>query len=709
MSHPPLRVLFLWHQHQPYYKNGNTYHLPWARLHATKDYFDMAAALEPFTSIRQTFNVVPSLLVQLMDYVENGATDLVLDLSRRPASELRGDEMIEILRSFFLCNVERMVLPYARYRELYERSGSAARDDADALRKAAARFGEQDWRDLQVWYNLTWIGEYSRGDEPFASLLAKGRGFTEDEKHLLLDASIAVIARVIPKYRQLMEAGRIELSVSPYYHPILPILCDSSVARRSQPDVALPDAHISWRDDARAQITKGIALYEEHFGRNPTGLWPSEGSVSDAALDIAKQCGFNWVATDEEILRRSLGDQTQPLSKYFPWSLETPAGPLWVLFRDHVLSDAIGFVYSSWKPNEAAGDFYQRLVEIRNRIIQELGADVLAEAVVPVILDGENCWEYYESNGRPFLESLYELLEQSNEVEATTISESLANRSHSDERKLESIFPGSWIGANFRIWIGHREDNAAWDLVAAARAAVVERANALPPDVVAAAMEEIYIAQGSDWFWWFGDENMSVNQDVFDRLFRFHIRRVFEIVGASVPSSLDVPIRGVPLPAAVSRPFSSITPVVDGRRSDTDWHGAGHIVVERVGGSMHRADVFERHVYYGSDEHNLYLRYDTTMPLTADESVCLHVHAGGRTIVLRFTSASVSIEATASIDGHVSIGGIEAAIAETLEAAILLRYLDHERPISFGLVCEISERGRVIDRFPLQGVVECPL
>ncbi|MBC8144158.1 MAG: glycoside hydrolase, partial [bacterium] len=305
MSHQPLRVAFLWHQHQPYYKEGNTYLMPWTRLHATKDYYDMAAALEPFANLRQTFNVVPSLLVQLIDYAENGATDLVLELSRRPAAELTDVEKLGILRTFFLCNAQRMVLPYDRYRELHERAGS--RDDASALEAARSSFTEADWRDLQVWYNLTWIGEYSRHEEPIRTLLEKGRDFTESEKHGLLDASIAIVARVIPMYRAMMEAGRVDLSVTPYYHPILPILCDSDVARQALPDITLPEAHIAWPEDARVQVERAVSMYEHLFGRKPAGMWPSEGSVSDAALDIVMSSGLKWIATDEEILRRSLG------------------------------------------------------------------------------------------------------------------------------------------------------------------------------------------------------------------------------------------------------------------------------------------------------------------------------------------------------------------------------------------------------------------
>ena len=708
MSSEPLRVAFLWHQHQPYYKEGNSYLLPWARLHATKDYYDMAAALEPFDRLKQTINVVPSLLIQLIDYVEHGATDVVLDLSRLPADQLTAAEKLTMLRYFFLCNVERMVLPYPRYRELYERGGHGNRNDEAALAAARDGFADQDWRDLQVWYNLTWIGEYSRAEEPFASLLAKGRDFTEDEKHALLEASMMIVARVIPTYRAMMESGRIELSITPFYHPILPLLCDSQSATEALPDIKLPATRIMWPEDARVQVERAVALFEERFGRRPSGMWPSEGSVSDATLEIIRDCGLSWVATDEEILRRSLGDRSHHLAKYFPWSLDTASGPVWVLFRDHMLSDAIGFVYSSWKSEDAAADFYHRLVEIRNHLIQELGPESLAEAIVPVILDGENCWEYYQDNGRPFLESLYSLLSESNEIVATTIGGELARHTPSPERTLDRIVAGSWIGANFKIWIGHDEDNAAWDALAAARSALMAARDRLGEAAFTEAMEEIYIAEGSDWYWWFGDDNTAANQEDFDRLFRYHLRRVYELIAEPVPAMLASPIRGVKTAPAVSVPERSITPQIDGRRSDHEWHGAGSFIVDRVGGTMHRADVFERRVFFGSDDRNLYLRYDTSMPLAPTETVRLQV-AMARSIVVQFRSSSVAVEATAGADGLVSIAGIAAAIGESLEAAIPLSLIGNGALDAFGLVCEISEEGHVTERFPLQGAIECRL
>lgn len=707
MPSQPLRVAILWHQHQPYYKQGSRYMLPWARLHATKDYYDIAAALEAFPSVRQTINVVPSLLVQLIDYVENDATDVVLDLSRQRADALSEDEKITILRYFFLCNVERMVLPYERYAELY-RKGGRDREDRAALAEAAAAFTTQEWLDLQVWYNLTWIGEYSRGEEPFASLLRKGREFTEEEKHALLAASKGIIAKVIPTYRRLMEAGKLELSVTPFYHPILPILCDSYTALEALPNAPLPEHHISYPGDASVHIERAIELFEDRFGRRPNGMWPSEGSVSDQALALVRGAGLRWAATDEGILRRTIGESWHPLAKYFPYTLKTRNGPLWVLFRDHELSDAIGFVYSSWDPQAAALDFYNRVIEIRNRIIQELGADALRRTLVPVILDGENCWEYYQENGRPFLEALYRLLDESSEIEATTIWEALENATPDRDRTLGRIFAGSWVGSNFKIWIGHEEDNAAWDALAEARAALIAARPTLSDEQFARAMEEIYIAEGSDWFWWFGDENFTANQDDFDDLFRAHLREVYTLIGTTPPPSLDTPIRRARHAPSVSEPTSHISPTIDGMRTTAEWSGAGSFVVERVGGAMHRADAFERRIWFGADETHFYLRFDIQMPMEESQVIRLTL-SGARTVTIHFSQRRVGVEGMADEHGRVSIAGIAAAVGDTLEASIPLSYLaEHGRaPDSVGMICEVFEKGHEVERFPHQGEVRC--
>lgn len=704
----PLRLALLWHQHQPYYKVGNRYLLPWARLHATKDYLDMAALLDAYPRISQTVNVVPSLLDQLVDYGAGRAGDTVLELTLHPAESLTIENKVAILRSFFLCNVQRMILPYPRYAELYEKVGDVRLDPTTA-RAVAGSFTTADWRDLQVWYMLTWIGELSRRRDPFPSLFARGRDFTETDKGHIVAAAQSIVAEVIPTWRRLQDSGRIELSVTPYYHPILPILCDSHVALEATPNAELPSIPVNLPDDARYHVSAAAQAYQRHFGRRPNGMWPSEGSVSDDALGIIRGEGFAWCASDEGILRRTLGEEWTPLAQYFPYKFKTRNGPLWMIFRDHDLSDAIGFVYSGWKAEEAAGDFYNRLVEIRNRIVQERGVDALAEAIVPVILDGENCWEYYERNGLPFLESLYRILGASNEILTTTISDVLKDAPDRPERTRGRIYAGSWIGANFKIWIGHAEDNRAWDALMATRAALVDRKPDLDEGIYRRAMEEIYIAQGSDWFWWYGDENQSANQDDFDDLFRLHLHNVYELIGLPIPDELARPIRTASRRPRVMPPRAPISPTVDGRTSsEREWSDAGYFIVERIGGAMHYADFPERRFWYGSDGLYLYVRFDTGGGLRDGQKVCLTISAH-RSILLHYTPGRLGVEVVADQAGFASISGVQMVLGDTLEGAIPLAHLtlDNAPLTQVGVVCEIYEGGHQTERFPTQGEALC--
>ena len=261
---------------------------------------------------------------------------------------------------------------------------------------------------------------------------------------------------------------------------------------------------------------------------------------------------------------------------------------------------------------------------------------------MPVILDGENCWEYYIHNGRPFLEALYRLINESNELEATSIHEALRDAPPRSERTIGRIYAGSWIGSNFKIWIGHDEDNRAWDALAQARETLMSARGSIDAATFARAMEEIYIAEGSDWFWWFGDENSSANQDDFDDLFRAHLREVYTLIGQPPPETLDTPIRRAGRRAAVHPPSGHITPTIDGLRASNEWADAGHFIVEQIGGAMHHADAFERRVWFGSDDANFYIRFDTPLPLAADTEIRLTLH-GKRAVTLSFTPSSVAM------------------------------------------------------------------
>ena len=692
----PIRLAILWHQHQPYYKHDGEYLLPWTRLHGTKDYLDMALALEEFPDVHATINVVPSLLLQLHDYVANGATDSVLRISRRAASSLNIEEKNHILNQFFLCNVDRMVLPYPRYAELYQATLEHNRQEV------LEQYTDQDWLDLQVWYALTWVGEHARTEEPYVSLLKKERHFTEDEKQRLLDASLMILSNVIPSYQRLADSGQVELSVTPFYHPILPILCDSYSALEAMPNATLPTNRIAWPEDAKLQIERGITFFNEMIGHRPKGMWPSEGSISTAALELIREGGLNWTASDEEILRRTLGTEGSPLSHCFPWRMQTPNGPIRLVFRDRELSDSIGFVYATMDPEEAAQDFITKVLDRRERVLASYGEDGLNNALLPVILDGENCWEYYQLNGQPFLRALYRLLSEHELIRTVTINEGLEEISDTPERTLGRIAAGSWIGGNFKIWIGHEEDNLAWDLLADARTHLLAARGNITEEHFHRAYEEILMAEGSDWFWWYGDENTAANENDFDRLFRKHLYNVYRLMGLPVPERLDRPIhRTDHMPQIVSA-SGEITPVLTGKReSAEDWKVAGHIRLTTHGGAMHRGEITERQLLFGTDGQNLYFRYEPdTLP--GPQTGVRIILRNDRTVEMGYRDGKIFVAG----EQIASLSGIEMQANETLDVKIDWHMISDTFPERFEIVIEMYEDGALTERVPRDGVVE---
>lgn len=532
----PLRIALLWHHHQPYYTVDDHFALPWVRLHAAKDYVDLALIQQSHPGIRCTYNIVPSLLMQIDEYMK-GTEDEVLTLTKIPAAELSSENKKRIRELFFECRPDTMIFPYPRYHELYRRATSEWGCDD---------FNEQDWRDLQVWYNLTWIGPVTREAEFIRRLFQKGSGFSEEEKKLVISQHMLQLQSVVPVLKQLYQTGAADLSMTPLYHPILPLVIDTDAALESQPHTNMPAHRYRQEQDAEWHVRRGEQVFAEAFGYSPRGVWCSEGSVSKDTLRLLSGAGFLWTATDEHVLRNTIG-HASPTQAYFPYVVqEDRRAPITVFFRDHALSDAIGFTYQTWDAQHAAQHFVNRLQEIRSAIIQEHGEDALSDAVVPIILDGENCWEFYADNGRPFLHALYSLLESDRSLRTVTCTEVCNEQSarqphaaHSG-RTLNTITAGSWIHGTFALWIGHPEKNAAWDALNAARTLVGTKR--VTKQQWRAAMEHIYIAEGSDWFWWYGDDHRAPSRHVFDSIFRHHLQCVYEIYLEEVPAALRRPI-----------------------------------------------------------------------------------------------------------------------------------------------------------------------
>ncbi len=646
-----LNIAFVWHMHQPIYKDpfSGEYIMPWVLLHGTKDYYDMAALLEEYPNIHQTFNMVPSLVEQLEEYASGTALDTFRIVALKEADILTDEEKIFILTNFFHSNWENMIRPLPRYWELLKKRGLS--NSPDEIRASLRYYTDADFTDLQVLFNLVWIDPTLVEADPFLKRLrAKGRGFTETEKLELLDKQISIVGKVIPKYAELMERGIIEVSTTPYYHPIMPLLYDSDSAKTAMPHATLPNIRFNHPEDVVTQIELAVKSYTDTFGRAPVGMWPSEGSVSVDVLPIIASHGISWIATDEEILSHTL---KRPIRRdgsgnsfdtflYRPFEFESDGKRLSIIFRDHTLSDLIGFDYARMAPEDAANDFLRRLGHIYHLV------DNPEEHIVSIILDGENAWETYSNDGRDFLTCLYSRLSEDNRFRSVTVSEFL-DKTESRE-KLDWIWPGSWIGHDFHVWIGHHEDNIAWDYISEARSALVEyekevegeeKAGKEPGNeeeierkkgAIKAAWTSIYAAEGSDWFWWYGDEHSSMNDSDFDLLFRRYVKNVYTQIGAQPPVCLDIPIitteKGV---RPTSTPTAYLDPVIDGEMTNYfEWLSSGELYRGFKGSSMHKeieTGFLINSIVYGFSTERLYFRLDyLEEKLPYDNEWTLHIN-----------------------------------------------------------------------------------
>jgi alpha-amylase/alpha-mannosidase (GH57 family) len=616
----PLYITFLWHMHQPYYKDPHKgeYVLPWTYLHAVKDYYDMAAIVDETPGARVVFNLVPSLLEQLVDYAAGTAVDPFLMRGAMAPADMTEEDRLFVLENFFSANRQRMIEPYRRYLELLYMAGDGA---AGSLPYRLRSFRDQDLLDLQVWFFLAWTGEAARRRYPeLRELIAKGKNFTPADKALLFARQREILNGIIPLYRKLHDEGKAELAVSPYFHPILPLLCDMKSAQTAMPRATLPATRFRHPEDARSQVAQGIACFEKILGFAPAGMWPSEGSVSDEALAIIAECGLKWAASDEGVLVRSISGGLGPGREalYQPYSFTGDKKELRLFFRDHALSDLIGFTYSQWEPVRAVQDFVARLRHVR--------VHAPRSRVVPVILDGENAWEYYPDNGYDFLRLLYSGIAGAPELELATFADLLPRVPPS--QVLHHVHPGSWINANYGVWVGHPEENLGWDLLDRARSTAV-RENPWVAALLAGGEQgggedetagqickSLYAAEGSDWFWWYGDDHFSPHSDRFDLLFRRHLMNVYRLSGLDIPSELFEPIKKRSPAGFVRDPAALVSPVIDGLVTDYfEWLAAGLYDLTRQATAMHSSESLLQSFFYGFDRKALYFRIDGTTVL----------------------------------------------------------------------------------------------
>lgn len=598
-----LYLAIIWHQHQPVYfkePDSNLYQRPWVRLHASKDYLDMAEILKDYPDIHATFNLTPSLIRQLDD-ISAGAKDIYWAYTEKPADELSAEDKEFILARFFDTN-RGVIARFPRYQDLLD-------DQANF-----ASWTAEDFRDLQVLFNLAWTDPDWLAEDPFKSLVEKREGYSEEDKKVILDEHLRMVKEVIPLHAEMQNSGQIEVTMTPFAHPILPLLVDSNLAAVALPDAELPTRFV-YGQDAVAQTKKGVEFYRDHFGSDPRGMWPAEGSVAEEIVSMISSAGIEWIASDEDVLEGSLPEikdftrdnadiVQQADALYRPYSVKGVRGdPVAIIFRDKTISDLVGFQYSGTNGVEAAADLLTRLRNIKNRLEEEGGQ---GPHLVTVLLDGENAWEYYDNDGKLFLNEMYKQLSEADDIVTVTPSEyldALADQG-TELREIDQLWQGSWIDGTFSTWIGEEEENLAWEYLKQTRDdlqdAIVEGKH--DQETLDEALEIMYIAEGSDWFWWYGSDQNSGNDESFDQQYRNYLKQIYTLLGQEPPALVSVPIIPQAAVAPDQEPAEMLSRIIpDGQNSLSEWQGAGHYLVDEVGIQA---------VYFGFDEEHLYLRFD---------------------------------------------------------------------------------------------------
>ena len=597
-----LSIAFYWHMHQPVYQltPDGDFLMPWVRLHAVKDYYAMAELLNKFKKIKLNFNLVPVLLDSLIDYGENGIHDLHSRITVKSVEELSPDDKEFILNNFFDAGYQTMIFPNEEYNRLYQKRISKSECSLDI-------FSDQEYSDLMALFNLAWFEPDLKNKYPaLKKLIKKGKNYTLEDRQNIIEIQREVIRKIIPTYKKLLSKNRIEITTSPYYHPILPILLDINGIKKSFSEDLPVDLKMGL--DAKVQTELAIKRIEELFGKRPKGIWPSEHCVSPKMLDMFKNLGIEWTISDEGILSNSIETE---FVRDFKGYLEDPyhllksyeyKNGLKMIFRDAVIPNLISFEYPNHDAELAANDLYDRIKVAQAKLLTSPDENHL----ITIAMDGENCWENYPQDGFVFLKKLYKLIEDDKSLETVLISDYLEKEKH--HKPLNKIYAGSWINRNFKLWIDEPLKNLAWSYLKQVRddfSAFVKK-NPLNPNIEQ-ARKELFICEGSDWFWWYGEPNDSGRDNIFDYLFREHLKNIYIFLGLEPPAYLDTPL--ISAIAKPSRyPKGEITPAMNGTASmDDSWLNAGCIDIPD--GPLLRESKFFDRICFGYDKNNLYLRF----------------------------------------------------------------------------------------------------
>jgi alpha-amylase/alpha-mannosidase (GH57 family) len=696
-SMQPLHIAIVWHMHQPYYRDDRSgkFMLPWARLRGSKDYGRMTRLATRHPGLRITINFVPSLFEQLDAYANGEGQDPHRELCLRPAAELTADE-----RRFLVALTRGTGFPYkvrlfAPLLALLDRLRAGEPDAvADAL-------SLDDLRDLQVWWLLAWIDpEDIAADPALLRLAERGRGFDEADKQVIDAAQIALLSQAIPLYREAVAAGKVEAMTSPAYHPILPLLIDPQSAHMATPGLPLPQRQMNRRDDAVEQIRVGLQSFARHVGMSPQGMWPSECAVSPDAAKLISASGLRWAISDEHVLERSIkqpvrGTAAASSLLYSPWR---DSSGLTLVFRDADLSNRIGFVYGGMPTDDAVDDLVWRLEYVHSQQPQD------ETWLVVLALDGENCWEHYEEDGDVFLDRLYARLTGNPRLRTTHVG-SFLDAFGDTVRPLPQLWSGSWIDASFTTWIGDPQHTRAWELLCAARDALENAGGAHQHP---AAYREILIAEGSDWFWWFGQHHDSGIDAAWDALYRLHLRNVYELIDAPVPPEVDEPILSGGVAGRDRAPLRPISPR-PGQGDLAEWEAAGVALVGAALGTMHPPSSSVRAVRYGVDRSRLALRFGDEAPRFDRAEVVVWTGASdaaaSRVVVARRADGEYEASVVGGNGSRGGGGGVSLGEGPALEVTVPLGALSVGAGDSLRMRVVLDEDGRGRESVPASGAL----
>lgn len=604
MNKQKLSIAIYWHMHQPVYELEGTYLMPWVRLHAVKDYLDMALFLEKYPKLKLNFNIVPALLDAIIDYTENNIQDIHSELTVSNTENMTDEEKAFVLNNFFSSKFETMIYKSETYKNLYAKRFSK---DVATLED----FSAQDLSDLMALFNLVWIDPMHYERYPrLKELWAKGCGYTLEDRVEILDIHKQIMKEIIPTYKKYIQAGRIELSTSPYYHTILPILIDLKSSTKSLITTEYLPQSLGMLEDARIQTKNALDRIEEIFGVRPKGMWPPELCLGPKTLNMLAKEGIKWTISDEGILARSInfdfirdfkGNLSDPYHLLKVYNYQTKDDEINVIFRDRSIPNLINFEYAGINPKMAANDLFEKIKVIQNKLLVSPDQSHL----LTIAADCENCWENYQNDGIDFLENIYSMIENDETLETVLISDYVQNDNH--KKTLKKIYPGSWIDKTFQYWIGDSEKNKAWAYLKKTKDDydnyVKQNKKSTKTE---AAKKELLIAEGSDWFWWYGEPNNSGQDFIFDYMFRERLKNVYLILDLDYPDYLDKTlITSVEVP--LKHPKREITPRMDGLNSSSeDWYNSGSISM--LDGPVFRENKNVDKINFGCDKNNIYFR-----------------------------------------------------------------------------------------------------